>query len=113
MLPQSELKCGIHAVYIVCIFRSKMVYFTCDACGEQLKKPSVEKHYTQKCRDCYKLTCIDCLKDFYGEEYQAHTSCMSEDQRYSKEGRGGWDPSKGQVSDAETKEIGDGQQEVL
>ena len=39
-----------------------MVYFTCDACGEQLKKPSVEKHYTQKCRDCYKLTCIDCLK---------------------------------------------------
>ena len=43
MLPQSEVKCGIHAVYIVCIFRAKMVYFTCDACGEQLKKPSVEK----------------------------------------------------------------------
>ena len=99
-----------------------MVYFTCDACGEQLKKPSVEKHYTQKCRDCYKLTCIDCLKvfhplwlhisfisscfqDFYGDEYQAHTSCMSEDQRYSKEGRGGWDPSKGQVSSVETKEM--------
>ena len=39
-----------------------MVYFTCDACGEQLKKPTVEKHYQQKCRDCYKLTCIDCLK---------------------------------------------------
>ena len=39
-----------------------MVYFTCDACGEQLKKPSVEKHYTQKCRECWKLTCIDCLK---------------------------------------------------
>ena len=99
-----------------------MVYFTCDACGEQLKKPSVEKHYTQKCRDCYKLTCIDCLKvfqplwlhiffisscfqDFYGDEYQTHTSCMSEDQRYSKEGRGGWDPSKGQVSSVETKEM--------
>ena len=102
-----------------------MVYFTCDACGEQLKKPSVEKHYTQKCRDCYKLTCIDCLKvirgnifsrlvshqhflvwqDFYGEEYQSHTSCMSEDQRYSKEGRGGWDPSKGQVSNAETEKV--------
>ena len=42
-----------------------MVYFTCDACGEQLKKPSVEKHYQQKCRDCYKLTCIDCLKVIY------------------------------------------------
>ena len=63
MLSQSEVKSGIHAVFIVCItFRAEMVYFTCDACGEQLKKPSVEKHYTQKCRDCYKLTCIDCLK---------------------------------------------------
>ena len=36
-------------------------------------------------------------QDFYGDEYQSHNSCMSEDQRYSKEGRGGWDPSKGQV----------------
>jgi len=81
-----------------------MVYFTCDACGEQLKKPSVEKHYTQKCRDCYKLTCIDCMKDFYGDEYQSHTSCMSEDQRYSKEGRGGWDPSKGQGHKGEKKQ---------
>ena len=44
-------------------------------------------------------------QDFYGEEYQSHTSCMSEDQRYSKEGRGGWDPSKGQVSNAETGEM--------
>ena len=46
---------------------------------------------------------ISCFQDFYGDEYQAHTSCMSEDQRYSKEGRGGWDPSKGQVSNGETK----------
>jgi len=81
-----------------------MVYFTCDACGEQLKKPSVEKHYQQKCRDCYKLTCIDCLKDFYGDEYQSHNSCMSEDQRYSKEGRSGWDPSKGQGHKGEKKQ---------
>ena len=39
------------------------------------------------------------FQDFYGDEYQSHTSCMSEDQRYSKEGGGGWDPSKGQVRD--------------
>ena len=58
----------IHAVLntvVLFVFAEEkltMVYFTCDACGEQLKKPSVEKHYTQKCRDCYKLTCIDCLK---------------------------------------------------
>ena len=74
-----------------------MVYFTCDACGEQLKKPNVEKHYQQKCRNCYKLTCIDCLKDFFGDEYQEHNACMSEAQRYSKEGRSGWDPTQGSV----------------
>jgi len=81
-----------------------MVYFTCDACGEQLKKPSVDKHYQQKCRDCYKLTCIDCLKDFYGDEYKNHNACMTEDQRYSKEGRSGWDPSKGSGHKGEKKQ---------
>jgi len=74
-----------------------MVYFTCNACGEQIKKPQVEKHYTQKCRNCSMLTCIDCLKDFHGDEYQSHTQCMSEAQRYSKEGRSGWDPVAGQA----------------
>jgi len=74
-----------------------MVYFTCDACGEQLKKPQVEKHYTQKCRNCSMLTCIDCCKDFYGDEYKTHTQCMTEEQRYSKEGRSGWDPVAGQA----------------
>lgn len=73
-----------------------MVYFTCGACGEQVKKPNVEKHYTQKCRRCNFLTCIDCLKDFHGDEYKAHNQCMSEDQRYSKEGRDGWDPTTSQ-----------------
>jgi len=81
-----------------------MVYFTCDACGEQLKKPSVEKHYTQKCRQCTMLTCIDCLKDFYGDEYKSHNSCMSEEQRYSKEGRAGWDPEKGQGNKGEKRQ---------
>merc|ERR1719471_1380148 len=50
------------------------------------------------------LTCIDCLKDFYGDEYMSHNSCMSEDQRYSKEGRSGWDPSKGQGHKGEKKQ---------
>jgi len=43
------------------------------------------------------LTCIDCLKDFHGDEYKSHTQCMSEAQRYSKEGRSGWDPVAGQA----------------
>jgi len=81
-----------------------MVYFTCNACGEQLKKPSVEKHYTQKCRKCTMLTCIDCLKDFYGDEYKDHKACMSEEQRYSKEGRAGWDAEKGQGNKGESRQ---------
>jgi len=81
-----------------------MVYFTCGACGEQIKKPQVEKHYTQKCRNCNVLTCIDCLKDFYGDEYLTHTQCMSEEQRYSKTGRNGWDPSQGQGNKGDKKQ---------
>jgi len=50
------------------------------------------------------LTCIDCLKDFYGDEYKAHNACMSEEQRYSKEGRAGWDPEKGQGNKGENRQ---------
>lgn len=50
------------------------------------------------------LTCIDCLKDFYGDEYKSHNACMSEEQRYSKEGRAGWDPDKGQGNKGENRQ---------
>jgi len=50
------------------------------------------------------LTCIDCLKDFYGDEYKSHNACMSEEQRYSKEGRSGWDPEKGQGKKGEKRQ---------
>jgi len=69
-----------------------------------VKKPQVEKHYTQKCRACSVLTCIDCLKDFEGDEYKTHMTCMSEEQRYSKEGRAGWDPSVGQGNKGEKRQ---------
>jgi len=69
-----------------------------------VKKPQVEKHYTQKCRACNVLTCIDCLKDFEGDEYKTHMTCMSEEQRYSKEGRAGWDPSVGQGNKGEKRQ---------
>ncbi len=39
-----------------------MVFFTCNACGESLKKNQVEKHYRHKCRSCEVLTCVDCHK---------------------------------------------------
>ncbi|KAF4104554.1 cell growth-regulating nucleolar protein [Onychostoma macrolepis] len=58
-----------------------MVFFTCSACGESLKKAQVEKHLL-KCRACQVLSCIDCSKDFWGDDYKNHNKCISEDQKY-------------------------------
>lgn len=65
-----------------------MVFFTCNHCGESLKKPAVEKHYTWKsCKGATPfLTCVDCLKDFRADEYREHTKCVSELERYSAKG---------------------------
>ncbi|KAH8406252.1 hypothetical protein KR215_009348 [Drosophila sulfurigaster] len=63
-----------------------MVFFTCNICGESVKKPAVEKHYQTRCRGNVKnVSCMDCLKDFYEEEYVAHTKCISEAQKYSNQ----------------------------
>ncbi|TSK87454.1 Cell growth-regulating nucleolar protein [Bagarius yarrelli] len=58
-----------------------MVFFTCNACGESLKKAQIQKH-TSICRGCQVLSCIDCGKDFWGEDYKSHVKCISEDQKY-------------------------------
>ncbi|XP_077051825.1 cell growth-regulating nucleolar protein [Siphateles boraxobius] len=58
-----------------------MVFFTCDACGESLKKAQVEKHLL-KCHSCRVLSCIDCGNDFRGDDYKNHNKCISEDQKY-------------------------------
>ncbi|XP_055317786.1 uncharacterized protein C16C10.8 [Sitodiplosis mosellana] len=65
-----------------------MVFFTCNHCGESLKKAAVEKHYSFKsCRNApIFLTCVDCLKDFREQEYVAHTKCITEAERYSAKG---------------------------
>ncbi|XP_037034665.1 cell growth-regulating nucleolar protein [Bradysia coprophila] len=65
-----------------------MVFFTCNHCGESLKKPSVEKHYQWKsCRGAVPfLTCVDCLKDFKGDEFKEHTKCITEEEKYSAKG---------------------------
>ncbi|RZF39561.1 hypothetical protein LSTR_LSTR001082 [Laodelphax striatellus] len=64
-----------------------MVFFTCQHCGASLKKNTVEKHYMTECRNrSPNLTCVDCLKDFLGDAYVAHTSCMTEDEKYSAKG---------------------------
>ncbi|KAK7469790.1 hypothetical protein BaRGS_00036217 [Batillaria attramentaria] len=60
-----------------------MVFFNCNACGESLKKNQVEKHYLTKCRRCEVLSCVDCGKEFWGDSYQTHTKCISEEEKYS------------------------------
>ena len=58
-----------------------MVFFICDACGESVKRGMVQKHVA-KCRSCWVLSCVDCLKTFEGDAYLTHMACMSEAQRY-------------------------------
>ncbi|KAE8740837.1 hypothetical protein FOCC_FOCC013629 [Frankliniella occidentalis] len=62
-----------------------MVFFTCNICGESLKKKDVEKHCNTRCRGGPFLTCVDCLKDFR-EDFVKHTVCVTEDDRYSANG---------------------------
>ncbi|XP_074085901.1 cell growth-regulating nucleolar protein [Macrotis lagotis] len=76
-----------------------MVFFTCNACGESVKKGQVEKH-VNICKNCQYLSCIDCGKDFWGEEYKKHVKCIIEDQKY---GGKGYEvkPNKGDVKQQE------------
>lgn len=62
-----------------------MVFFTCNACGESVKKAQVEKHVAA-CQNCECLSCIDCGKDFWGDDYKNHVKCISEDQKYGGKG---------------------------
>ncbi|XP_013165325.1 PREDICTED: cell growth-regulating nucleolar protein [Papilio xuthus] len=64
-----------------------MVVFTCGHCGESVQKPKVEKHYLTKCRNrTPNLSCMDCFKDFLGNDYEAHIKCITEEERYSGKG---------------------------
>lgn len=62
-----------------------MVYYVCNGCGDSLKRNKVDQHAMQ-CYGCDYVTCIDCNKDFWGNDYKAHTSCVSEAERYGKVG---------------------------
>ncbi|KAL4708483.1 hypothetical protein ACJJTC_014091 [Scirpophaga incertulas] len=64
-----------------------MVVFTCGHCGESVQKPKVEKHYLTKCRNRNpNLSCMDCFKDFFGQDYENHIKCITEEERYSGKG---------------------------
>lgn len=47
-----------------------------------MKKIKVESH-VQKCRQCQCLSCMDCGKDFWGNDYKAHNACITEEEKYS------------------------------
>jgi len=57
-----------------------MVCFSCDNCGEVVKKPKVLNHFSS-CRPPF-MSCIDCSKNFDRTSVQAHTSCISEAEKY-------------------------------
>ncbi|KAM0701358.1 hypothetical protein Q7P35_011719 [Cladosporium inversicolor] len=57
-----------------------MVSFSCEGCGDVLTKKKLDPH-ANKCRGA-SFTCIDCMVHFWGTEYRAHTSCMTEAQKY-------------------------------
>ncbi|XP_055626090.1 uncharacterized protein C16C10.8 [Toxorhynchites rutilus septentrionalis] len=59
-----------------------MVFFICNHCGESMKKQVVEKH-GWKCKRELNVSCMDCQKDFTGNAYDAHTSCITEAEKYS------------------------------
>ena len=91
-----------------------MVFFTCNACGQSIRKNRVEKHWQTECPNCEVLSCMDCGKDFYGEEYAAHTSCITEAEKYQgalfKGERGG--ASKGDKKQQQWIQVGSGSEVI-
>ena len=61
-----------------------MVYFQCETCCETLKKKQVENHYLHQCRNATHFMCLSCQGLFDRNTIKAHTSCISEDEKYKK-----------------------------
>lgn len=61
-----------------------MVYFECDICHETLKKKQVQTHYLSVCRSAHVFNCLTCFQRFDRESIVPHTSCVSEQEKYTK-----------------------------
>lgn len=59
-----------------------MVSFSCESCNDTVVKKKAMGHY-RSCPGSY-LTCIDCSTTFNGTDFQQHTSCISEAEKYEK-----------------------------
>ncbi|XP_021715059.1 UBP1-associated proteins 1C-like isoform X2 [Chenopodium quinoa] len=62
-----------------------MVWFQCEDCGENLKKPKLPNHF-RMC-SAYKLSCIDCGEVFDQQRVQSHTQCITEAEKYGPKGQ--------------------------
>lgn len=63
-----------------------MVWFQCEDCGDNLKKPKLPNHFRQ-C-SAFKLSCIDCGQVFGQQEVEGHTQCITEAEKYGPKGPG-------------------------
>ncbi|KPI90708.1 putative Zinc-finger containing protein [Leptomonas seymouri] len=57
-----------------------MVSFTCNNCQDVVKKPKVQSH-ASSC-GTHSFACVDCMRVFDLETIKAHTSCVTEEDKY-------------------------------
>ncbi|XP_010262006.1 PREDICTED: UBP1-associated proteins 1C [Nelumbo nucifera] len=62
-----------------------MVWFQCEDCGENLKKPKLQNHF--RICSATKLSCIDCGETFGQQSVQGHTQCITEAEKYGPKGQ--------------------------
>lgn len=58
-----------------------MVWFSCEDCGDSVKKPKLKNHFLQ-C-NASALTCVDCQETFDPKQAQAHDQCYTEHEKYA------------------------------
>ncbi|KAK7200065.1 LYAR-type C2HC zinc finger containing protein [Novymonas esmeraldas] len=69
-----------------------MVSFTCNHCQDVVKKPKVQSH-ANSC-GAATFTCVDCMQVFNLDSIKAHTSCVTEEEKY----QGKWKQKQGHAS---------------
>lgn len=62
-----------------------MVWFQCEDCGDNLKKPKLANHF--RACSANRLSCIDCGQMFSQQSVQGHTQCITETEKYGPKGQ--------------------------